>query len=145
MKNDFLSHFDLSGKIAAVTAGGGDLCGAMAESLGAMGVKVAVLDIELKKAEARSSSVTQSRGIARAFRCDVLDRGQVRECYDAVCSLWGLPDFLINGAGGNAPKATTSEEFFNAAGRSDSATQSFFDLDPTGFRQVFDLNFIGTF
>ncbi len=144
MKNDFLSHFDLSGKVAAVTAGGGDLCGAMAEGLGAMGVRVAVLDIDLKKAEARSSVVTRSGGTAKAFRCDVLDKKQVQECYDAVCRLWGPPDFLINGAGGNAPKATTSEEFHNP-GLSDPAAQSFFDLDPTGVRQVFDLNFIGTF
>src|SRR5512136_1451853 len=145
MKNDILNHFDLNGKVAAITAGGGDLCGAMAEGLGAIGVKVAVLDIDLKKAEARSSAVTGSGGTAKAFPCDVLDRGQVRECYEAVCNSWGTPDFLINGAGGNAPRATTSEEFLNRAGSSDSATQSFFDLDPTGFRQVFDLNFMGTF
>jgi NAD(P)-dependent dehydrogenase (short-subunit alcohol dehydrogenase family) len=145
MKNDILNHFDLNGKVAAITAGGGDLCGAMAEALGAIGVKVAVLDIDLKKAEARSSAVTGSGGTAQAFRCDVLDRGQVRECYEAVCSLWGPPDFLINGAGGNAPRATTSEEFQSPAGSTDPATQSFFDLDPTGFRQVFDLNFMGTF
>ena len=145
MKNDILNHFDLNGKVAAITAGGGDLCGAMAEALGAMGVKVAVLDIDLKKAEARSSAVTGSGGTAKAFRCDVLDRDQVLGCYEAVSSLWDPPDFLINGAGGNAPRATTSEEFLNPAGSSDPAAQSFFDLDPTGFRQVFDLNFMGTF
>ena len=130
MKNDFLSHFDLNGKVAAITGGGGDLCGAMAEALGAMGVKVAVLDIDLKKAEARSPAVTGSGGTARALRCDVLDRGQVRECYEEICSLWGPPDFLINGAGGNDPRGTTSEEFHNPAGSPDPATQSFFDLDP---------------
>jgi NAD(P)-dependent dehydrogenase (short-subunit alcohol dehydrogenase family) len=110
-----------------------------------MGVKVAVVDIDLKKAEARSFAVAQSGGTAKAFRCDVLDRGQVRECYEAVFSLWGPPDFLINGAGGNAPRATTSEEFHIPAGSSDPTAQSFFDLDPVGFRQVFDLNFMGTF
>jgi NAD(P)-dependent dehydrogenase (short-subunit alcohol dehydrogenase family) len=145
MKNNFLKHFDLKGKVAAITAGGGDLCGCMAEALGGMGVKVAVLDIDLKKAEARSSTITGSGGTAKAFQCDVLDREQVLRCYEAICSLWGAPDFLINGAGGNAPRATTSEEFYNPAGPSDPATQSFFDLDPIGFRQVFDLNFIGTF
>jgi NAD(P)-dependent dehydrogenase (short-subunit alcohol dehydrogenase family) len=145
MKNDIMNHFDLHGKVAAITAGGGDLCGAMAEALGAMGVKVAVLDIDLKKAEARSSAVTASGGTARAIRCDVLDRGQVCECYEAVCSLWGPPDFLINGAGGNAPRATTSQEFHTPAGSTDPTAQSFFDLDPAGFRQVFDLNFMGTF
>jgi len=145
MKSDILNHFDLQGRVAAITAGGGDLCGAMAEALGAMGVKVAVLDIDLKKAEARSFAVTRSGGAAKAFQCDVLDREQVRECSEAVCKLWGPPDFLINGAGGNALRATTSGEFYSPTGSPDPATQSFFALDPTGFRQVFDLNFMGTF
>ena len=145
MKSDILKRFDLTGKVAAVTGGGGDLCGAMVEALGAMGVRLAVLDINLEKAEARSLAVIRSGGTAKAFQCDVLDRGQILECYEAVRSLWGPPDFLINGAGGNAPRATTSEEFHRLTGSSDPAGQSFFDLDSTGFRQVFDLNFIGTF
>jgi NAD(P)-dependent dehydrogenase (short-subunit alcohol dehydrogenase family) len=106
---------------------------------------VAVLDINLEKAEARSLTVIQSGGTAKAFRCDVLDAVQVRECYEAVCSLWGPPDFLINGAGGNDPRGSTSEEFHGLAGSSVPAAQSFFDLDQAGFRQVFDLNFMGTF
>jgi NAD(P)-dependent dehydrogenase (short-subunit alcohol dehydrogenase family) len=145
MKGDILNRFDLTGKVAAITGGGGELCGVMAEALGAMGVKVAVLDINLEKAEARVRTVVQSGGIAKALRCDVLGVTQVRECYEAVCSLWGPPDFLINGAGGNDPRGTTSEEFYGLAGSSDPAAQSFFDLDPAGFRQVFDLNFMGTF
>jgi NAD(P)-dependent dehydrogenase (short-subunit alcohol dehydrogenase family) len=145
MKNDILKRFDLTGKVVAITGGGGELCGAMAEALGATGVKVAVLDINLESAEARSLTVIQSGGTAKAFRCDVLDTVQIRECYGAVCSLWGPPDFLINGAGGNNPRATTSEEFHGPVGLSGPAAQSFFDLDPAGFRQVFDLNFMGTF
>lgn len=145
MKSDILKRFDLAGKVVAITGGGGELCGAMAEALGATGVKVAVLDIDLEKAEARSLTVIQSGGSAKAFRCDVLDTVQIRECYEAVRSLWGPPDFLINGAGGNNPRATTSEEFHGPAGSSGPAAQSFFDLDPAGFRQVFDLNFMGTF
>jgi len=145
MKSDILNHFDLTGKVAAITGGGGELCGAMAEALGSMGVKVAVLDIDLGKAEARSLAVIRAGGTAKAFRCDVLDRVQVRECYEALCSLWGAPDFLINGAGGNTPRASTSEEFHVRAESSGPSTQSFFDLDPAGFRQVFDLNFMSTF
>ena len=145
MKNSILKRFDLTGKVVAITGGGGELCGAMAEALGATGVKVAVLDINLESAEARSLTVIQSGGTAKAFRCDVLDTVQIRGCYEAVCSLWGPPDFLINGAGGNNPRATTSEEFHGPVGSSGPAAQSFFDLDPAGFRQVFDLNFMGTF
>lgn len=145
MRSDILKHFDLTGRVAAITGGGGELCGAMTEALGAVGVKVAVLDIELGKAEVRSLRVIQSGGEAKAFRCDVLDVFQVRECYEAVCSLWGPPDFLINGAGGNDPSGSTSEEFHCSTGSSSPTVQSFFDLDPVGFRKVFDLNFMGTF
>jgi NAD(P)-dependent dehydrogenase (short-subunit alcohol dehydrogenase family) len=145
MKSDILNHFDLTGKVAAITGGGGELCGAMAEALGSMGVKVAVLDIDLGKAEARSLAVIRAGGTAKTFRCDVLDRIQVRECYEALCSLWGAPDFLINGAGGNDPRASTSEEFHVPAESSRPSAQLFFDLDPAGFRQVFDLNFMSTF
>ncbi len=98
----------------------------MTEALGAVGVKVAVLDIKLEKAEARSLRVIQSGGEAKAFQCDVLDVFQVRECYEAVCSLWGPPDFLINGAGGNDPRGSTSEEFHDPAGSSDPAALVFF-------------------
>ncbi|HUL30772.1 MAG TPA: SDR family oxidoreductase [Thermodesulfobacteriota bacterium] len=145
MKKDVLNRFDLTGGIAAITGGGGDLCGAMAEALGAMGVKVAVLDINAEKAEARALEIIRSGGTAKAFQCDVLHRRQVQECYAAIGRLWGPPDFLINGAGGNDPRGSTSEEFHPSVGLPGQPGQSFFDLDPAGFRQVFDLNFLGTF
>jgi NAD(P)-dependent dehydrogenase (short-subunit alcohol dehydrogenase family) len=145
MTKSILKRFDLSGKAAAITGGGGDLCGHMAEALGAMGVKVAVLDISLEKAEARAQSVSKAGGAAEAYRCDVLDVDQLRGCYDAVCRRWGPPDFLINGAGGNDPRGSTSEEFHEPQKPVAPGEKSFFDLDPAGFRHVFDLNFLGTF
>ena len=145
MTNAILERFDLGGKTAAITGGGGDLCGHMAESLGAMGVRVAVLDISLEKAQARSQAVAKTGGVAEAYRCDVLDVDQLRNAYDAVCRQWGPPDFLINGAGGNDPRGSTSEEFHEREKPLDPGGKSFFDLDPAGFRQVFDLNFLGTF
>lgn len=145
MRNAILKRFDLGGKTAAVTGGGGDLCGHMVEVLGAMGVKVAVLDISLEKAEARAQSVSRAGGVAQAYRCDILDVDQLRVCYDAVCRQWRPPDFLINGAGGNDPRGSTSDEFYEPEKPSAPGEKSFFDLDPAGFRQVFDLNFLGTF
>jgi NAD(P)-dependent dehydrogenase (short-subunit alcohol dehydrogenase family) len=142
MDNEILRRFDLSGKVAIITGGGGELCGAMADALGAMGVKVAVLDVSLEKAENRAQAITRSGGNALAFACDVLDAVELRQCYEAVCSLWGPPELLINGAGGNDPRGSTSVEFEEPAG---ATAQSFFDLDPAGFRHVFDLNFMGTF
>jgi NAD(P)-dependent dehydrogenase (short-subunit alcohol dehydrogenase family) len=140
-----LQRFNLTGKTAAITGAGGELCGAMAEALGAVGVKVAVLDINLEKAEVRAQSVIRSGGIATALQCDVLDPLRLRECRDEVARLWDPPDLLINGAGGNDPRGSTSTEFHNPAEADDSAGQSFFNLDPAGFSHVFDLNFMGTF
>lgn len=145
MTSGILKRFDLSGKTAAVTGGGGELCGAMARALGTMGVKVAVLDINLERAEARAQAVATNGGTAKAFRCDVLDTNQIRQCYEAVCSLWNPPDLLINGAGGNDPRGSTSDEFHEPERPIEPGGKSFFDLDPAGFRQVFDLNFLGTF
>ncbi len=146
-------RFNLSAKVAAITGAGGALCGAMADALGAAGVKVAVIDINTNHAEARARAVSDCGGEARAFSCDVLDGAQLKDCYQAVCDLWGPPDFLINGAGGNDPRGGTSQEFHSpgpptaptAAPSSDLAARSFFDLDAAGFRSVFDLNFMGTF
>jgi len=142
MNDVIIRRFDLSGRTAVITGGGGELCGAMADALGAMGVKVAVLDISPEKAGARAQAVVQAGGTARAFSCDVLNPARLKECYEAVSSLWGPPDFLINGAGGNDPRGSTTVEF---AAAGEPAAGSFFSLDPAGFRDVFDLNFMGTF
>jgi NAD(P)-dependent dehydrogenase (short-subunit alcohol dehydrogenase family) len=144
MNHAILQRFDLNGRTAVITGGGGALCGAMADALGAMGVKVAVLDISLEKAETRAQAVIRSGGSALAFACDVLDPAQLRGCCEAISAVWGAPDLLINGAGGNDPRGSTSVEFEEPAA-ADAAAQSFFDLDPAGFRHVFDLNFMGTF
>ncbi len=144
MTNAILQRFELEGRSVVVTGGGGALCGAMADALGTMGVKVAVLDISLEKAELRAQAVTRAGGTALAYACDVLDAGQLRQCCDSISAAWGPPDLLINGAGGNDPRGSTSVEFEEPPGAG-KAAQSFFDLDPAGFRHVFDLNFMGTF
>jgi NAD(P)-dependent dehydrogenase (short-subunit alcohol dehydrogenase family) len=117
----------------------------MAEALGKMGVAVAVLDIQLEKAEAGVASILKAGGTAAAIRCDVLNASEVRQSYETVSRLWGSPDFLINGAGGNDPRASTAMEFHDSARLAKGGEESFFDLDAASFRQVFDLNFFGTF
>ena len=103
--------FDLRGRIAVVTGGGGDLCGNMCLALGALGVKVAVLDLKLEKAEAIARAVGTNGGKARAFACSVLDTKAMQEHCDAIRKMWGAPDILINGAGGNDPRGSTTVEF----------------------------------
>ncbi len=144
MSDTILRRFGLEGRTVVITGGGGALCGAMADALGTMGVKVAVLDISLEKAEMRAQSITAAGGTAVALGCNVLDAAQLRQCCAAIAARWGTPDLLINGAGGNDPRGSTSVEFEEPA-QGAAAAQSFFDLDPAGFRHVFDLNFMGTF
>ncbi|MGE3309290.1 MAG: SDR family oxidoreductase [Limisphaerales bacterium] len=144
---DVLKSFDLRGRVAAITGAGGELCGLMAQALGGMGVRVAVLDLVLEKAEARAESIRMTGGEALALRCDVTHPSDVEDCYQSVCRHWAPPDLLINGAGGNDPRGSTGEPFHPVLDAEIQAAKgpSFFDLDPAGFRQVFDLNFLGTF
>jgi NAD(P)-dependent dehydrogenase (short-subunit alcohol dehydrogenase family) len=125
--------FDLTGKVAAVTGGGGVLCGAMSRALGRAGARVAVLDLKPEAAEEVVSSITSAGGEAVAVEVDVLDRASVQAARDEIMERFGRVDILINGAGGNKAQATTSDQ------------TEFFDLDPDAVRWVFDLNFLGTF
>jgi len=144
MNDPILQRFDLKNSVAVITGGGGALCGAMADALGSMGVKVAVLDISREKAELRAQAIVRAGGTALGLACDVLDAARLGQCRDAIAAAWGPPGLLINGAGGNDPRGSTSAEFEEPAPTA-AAAQSFFDLDPAGFRHVFDLNFMGTF
>jgi NAD(P)-dependent dehydrogenase (short-subunit alcohol dehydrogenase family) len=145
MAQDLMDAFALKGKTAVITGGGGDLCGAMAVALGSLGVKVAILDKNLDNAKKREETIRKAGGFALALACDVLDPDQLRDCYDEISQNWGSVDFLVNGAGGNDPRGTTSEEFFDIKSLVDRDITTIYDIDPEACRQVFDLNFLGTF
>ena len=145
MKKDVMRLFNIRGKTAVITGGGGELCGAMAQALGSLGVRVAVLDISLEKAEQRAEAVRQEGGEAQAFACNVLDETQLDERYRQITELWEKPDFLINGAGGNDPRGSTTNEFLETDDLDNPDIKSFFDLEMEGFKSTFDLNFMGTF
>jgi NAD(P)-dependent dehydrogenase (short-subunit alcohol dehydrogenase family) len=125
--------FDISGKVAVITGGGGILCGAIARGLARRGVKVAVLDVKEDAAREVAEAIGSSGGEALPVAVDVLDVSSVRAGRDTVVGHFGTVDFLINGAGGNHPKASTSPEV------------DFFDLPIDAVRWVSDLNFLGTF
>jgi NAD(P)-dependent dehydrogenase (short-subunit alcohol dehydrogenase family) len=128
-----LGYFsDLAGRVAAITGGGGVLCGAIARALGHHGVKVAVLDIRIEPALAVVEDIRAAGGEAIAVACNVLDPTSVAEACRQIVSTFGCVDILINGAGGNKPQATAD------------AAQSFFDIPSDSVRWVFDLNFLGT-
>ncbi len=134
---------EFNGKLAVITGAGGVLCGMFAKSLAAAGAKVAVLDLNLAAAEAVANEICEAGGIAKAYQCNVLQKDSLEECHKAVLADFGPCDILINGAGGNNPRATTDKEYFEL-GDIDADTKSFFDLDQSGVEFVFNLNFIGT-
>jgi NAD(P)-dependent dehydrogenase (short-subunit alcohol dehydrogenase family) len=145
MKIDLNQLFGLEGRVAAITGGGGELCGVMAEALAGLGVKVAILDIHTGNAEKREGIIARKGETARAFQCNVLDEADLQNCLDAITDLWHAPDILINGAGGNHPQGSTDREYMEFEDINNPDVCSFFDLEFEGFRNVFDLNFMGTF
>ena len=134
---------DLTNKVAVVTGAGGVLCGMFARALAASGARVAVLDLNLEAAEKVAGEITAENGKAIAYKCNVLDKDSMEECRQAVLKDLGKCDILINGAGGNNPRATTDKEYFEL-GDIDAETKSFFDLEQKGVEFVFNLNFLGT-
>ncbi len=137
---------DIKGKVAVVTGGGGILCGCMAKALAEAGVKVAVLDLRLESAQAVADAIVKAGGESAGFACNVLARESLEAACQAVSDRFGPCDILINGAGGNHPKGTTSREYLKPEEmlNETAGLTTFFDLDPEGIRFVFDLNFIGT-
>ena len=134
---------DLSGKVAAVTGAGGVLCSQFARVLARAGAKVALLDLNVEKAQKFADEITAEGGIARAYGCNVLDKAQTYAVAEQVLADLGPCDIIINGAGGNNPKATTDKEYYED-GDLDGDTKTFFDLDEEGVQFVFNLNFLGT-
>ena len=134
---------DLTGKVAVVTGAGGVLCGAFSKTLARAGAKVALLDLNDAAAEEIAAEIRAEGGIAKAYKCNVLEKDTCYAVADAVEADLGKCDILINGAGGNNPRATTDKEYFEL-GDIDADTKSFFDLDAAGVGFVFNLNFLGT-
>lgn len=123
--------YDFSGRSVVITGGTGVLCGAMARSLVGCGANVAVVARNEQKGEALISTFT-GPGRAVMVQGDVLDPESIRRAAEAVDARFGEADCLINGAGGNNPRATTSADL------------SFFDVPQEALRFVFDLNLLGT-
>ena len=138
------SFEDLQGKVCVLTGGGGVIGGVISDGLAGCGVKLAILDIKKEFAEKTANIVAEKYGVeAIGVAANVLDKSSLEEAKKEVLAKFGKVDILINGAGGNSPKATTKEEFITDA-NVNSLEDTFFGLEMEGFQKVFDLNFLGT-
>ncbi|OKP93981.1 SDR family oxidoreductase [Paenibacillus sp. P32E] len=134
----------LAGKVAVITGGAGVLCAVMAQELGRQGAKVAILNRTAAKGDSLAARISAAGGQALAVACDVTEDSSVRSAAAVVLKHWGPCDLLINGAGGNQPSAVTTKETLSEGDLENPEITSFFDLSASGFRQVLDLNLVGT-
>ena len=141
-----MTHENLKGRVAVVTGGGGVLCGDFAKALARQGVKVAVLDLNEAAAQKVVDEITAAGDEAIAVGCNVLEPESMENARKIVNEKLGTCDILLNGAGGNNPKGTTTKETLEAVDltNKDENIKTFFDLDPQGISFVFNLNFLGT-
>ncbi|MBE6614347.1 MAG: SDR family NAD(P)-dependent oxidoreductase [Ruminococcaceae bacterium] len=143
--------FDLTGKVAVVTGGGGVLCSGFSKTLAAAGAKVAVCDLREEAARAVADEINAAGGCAIGVAMNVLDKDSIIAAQKTIVDALGPVDILLNGAGGNNPKGSTSRDNLTpeeVAQLNENGTiegvKTFFDLDPDGISFVFNLNFLGT-
>ena len=137
-------EIDLKDKVAVVTGGGGVLCAMFAKALAQSGAKVAVLDLREEAAEKVAEEIRQDGGVAIGVGANVLELDSLKAARDEIAQKLGTCDILLNGAGGNNPKGTTTKDYLYPEDLENSEIKTFFDLDPKGVEFVFNLNFIGT-
>ncbi len=135
---------NLNDKVAVVTGGGGVLCAEFAAVLAANGAKVAVLDLNAEAAEKVAAQLREEGATAIGVSANVLERASLEAAAERVLKELGRCDLLLNGAGGNHPKGTTTKDWFEPSDVFDKSLTTFFDLDSKGVEFVFNLNFLGT-
>lgn len=138
---------DLSNKVAVVTGGTGVLGSYWVDALAACGAKIAILGRSLATVEAKAKEVVDNGGIAIGIEADVLNKASLQKARAEILEKLGPCDILLNGAGGNHPKGTTTKEYLyeEDLNNENKDITTLFDLDEDGIRFVFDLNFLGTF
>ncbi len=134
-------NIDYTGKVVVITGAGGLICSAMARAFAQSGAKVAALDLNEEAVKALADELTSEGFICKGYKADVLDPAALAAVHEAVVADLGTCDILINGAGGNNPRATTDNEYQHEA---KEGKKSFFDLEADGVDFVFKLNFQGT-
>ena len=134
-------NIDFSGKVVVVTGAGGLICGAMARAFAQSGASVAALDLNEEAVKKLADELKAEGFICEGYKANVLEPEALEEVHKAVLADLGPCDILVNGAGGNNPRATTDNEYQHEA---KEGSKTFFDLDASGVDFVFKLNFQGT-
>ena len=140
MLNLPLTH-DFTGKVVVVTGAGGVLCGDMARAYAQAGAKVAALDLNEEAVLKLAAEVTAEGFIMKGYKANVLELEALEAVHQQILADLGPCDILVNGAGGNNPRATTDNEYQHEA---KEGQKTFFDLDQSGINFLFSLNFQGT-
>jgi NAD(P)-dependent dehydrogenase (short-subunit alcohol dehydrogenase family) len=130
--SDLRDWFGLHDRVAVVTGGSGALGSAISRGLATAGARVAMIGRNSDTLHAAADRLGADGGEALAVPADVLDAERLRAAAEQIVSRWGRVDILVNAAGGNVPAATLAPE------------QSVLDLDADAFRQVVELNLLGT-
>lgn len=118
--------FDLSGKVAVIIGGTGELCGAMAEGIASAGALVVLVGRSEEKAKVRIQKIESAGGRAEFAACDVSSRMSVEQLADSLYTAHGQVDILVNGAGVNSPTP-------------------FLEIDDDELEKIFDVNFKAVF
>ncbi len=131
-------------KVVVITGAGGVLCSAFAENVARQGGLVALIDINEEAIKALSEKITADGGVAKYYKASVLDKSQLENAHKQIVSDLGRCNILINGAGGNSPRATTTKEYYEMGDEAREDIKTFFNLGMEDFGFVFDLNLVGT-
>ncbi len=118
--------FSLSGRVAVVIGGTGELCGAMAEGLAGAGAEVVLVGHNEAKAKARLDRIAALGGHGWFHAAEATDRAQLQALLAAVLERSGRVDIVVNGAGINSPTP-------------------FFDISEEEFDRILRVNLKGVF
>lgn len=127
-KKIFEQIFNLKGKTAIITGGGGILGGTIAKGLGFAGAKVILTDIFEDKAKLEAKKLSELGIVTDSCLMDAFSKESITRCTDIVEEKHGKIDILVNTAGGNMKGATVSDE------------TDFFDLSQEALEKVVGLN-----
>lgn len=142
MHNDFFE--EIEGKVCVITGGGGVIGTTIALNLAKLGAKIAIIDYKKDRCDNCAKILTENAGTkVKCLVADVLNKDMLVEAREELNKDFGKIDVLVNAAGGNSPSATTKDEFITSE-NFENWDDNFFGLSLKGFRDVYDLNFLGT-